>query len=114
MTSQPTDPKSTETSPQENQVFRYTAAIAQVRATAWVAQLSFGQPGAPGAPPDALQDLVVSVPWPLAKVLHQVLGKILEAYEKQEGTISVPNSIAATLAAQFRQAEEAQHPKAGG
>jgi hypothetical protein len=32
------------------------------------------------------------VPWPLAKVFHEALGREIEAYEKIEGKINVPNS----------------------
>jgi hypothetical protein len=39
----------------------------------------------------------VSISWPLAKALHQMLGDVIKRFENTEGDISVPKSFETAL-----------------
>jgi len=76
-----------------------TVSSCNVALSAWVLQLVVGDavPGAAGSNAKENPRMVIGIPWPLAKVVHQMMGAAIAAYEKQEGTISVPRSIQAQI-----------------
>lgn len=72
----------------------YGAGGVNVVPTVWCAQLMFMTTAFTNEGVFNDVDAVVSVPWPLAKALHEILGMILTQYEKDEGAIiQLPKSF---------------------
>lgn len=65
----------------------------------WVAQVMFMTQKADPQTGDMqiALDTVASLPWPLAKALHAILGRVIAEYEGKEGAITVPASFVNTL-----------------
>jgi hypothetical protein len=76
----------------------FTAASAQVLSSAWVVQFFFGDvlPGPDGKLREVPR-LAIGVPWPLAKMLHRVLGAAIAQFEANEGPITVPKTVASQM-----------------
>jgi len=55
--------------------------------------------------------ITIGLPWPLAKTLSQLLPLAIHAYEAQEGTISVPNSVADSITKQTNAMNEGTQSK---
>lgn len=77
------------------EVAQFTASSCQLVASAWVVQLVVGDvQGERGATKvKEVPRISVAFPWPLAKVVHRILGAAIERYEEQEGAIAVPRSV---------------------
>lgn len=86
-----------------------TASGCQIQGTAWVLQFVFMETITEQGQAREVPRLKVGIPWPLAKVVAQVLQSTINAYEAQEGEIAVPKSVAAQLPAMI----EKFAPKAG-
>jgi hypothetical protein len=97
----------------------YTASAVNFQATAWILRIAFGELAdqmgqtVPGTPGREIFRVAVGLPWPLVKVVHEMIGQSIEAFEKQEGTISVPKTLidriaAAKAEAATKAAEEAE------
>ena len=50
------------------------------------------------------------LPWPLAKVVHQVLGAAIAEFERREGPIAVPRSVEQQLEKSLGKPGEAPKP----
>jgi hypothetical protein len=77
-------------SPERTQHFYSTGS--GVEGLRWTVLLSFTKIQLLPEGPTEETACLVEVPWPLAKVFHEALGREIEAYEKIEGKINVPNS----------------------
>ncbi len=76
----------------------YGASGVNVVPTVWAAQVMFLTPTISDQGMFNNVDVVVSMPWPLAKALHEILGMILAQYEKDENVIQLPKSFVKLLA----------------
>jgi hypothetical protein len=73
--------------------FKTVSGVASV-GSSWVLQLNFTETMMVDTA-TAVQKpaAVVSMPWNLAKALHEILGNQIAAYEKQEGEIRLPKAF---------------------
>jgi hypothetical protein len=72
----------------------YTASSCHVYPTQWVLQLVFGEAApTPSGQVVEIPRFMVGLPWPLAKAIYQIVGGVIDEYEKAEGPIVVPASI---------------------
>jgi hypothetical protein len=119
------------------EIAQLSVSSCQIYGSPWVAQLvlcdvvpnaaakTSGQAGADNAPPAQpggrggqegqsaeVPKLLVNMPWPLAKVVHEMLGRALESYEKEQGAIAVPSTVTAGLEKQKNDKEKAEREKA--
>lgn len=80
----------------------FNTGFAQFTASAWLLQFVFGDTGrSPSGAAVELPRMVVGVPWPLAKVMHKILGETLRQFEDKEGEIKLPNSVAKQIETQL-------------
>ena len=75
----------------------YTASAVNFQASAWILRIAFGEAAngnsQPGSPVPEVYRHAIGLPWPLAKMVHQLLGLAIDAFEKQEGPISIPKTV---------------------
>lgn len=77
----------------------YGASGVNVVPTVWATQIMFMTPTLSQDGVYNSVDVVASLPWPLTKALHEILGMIIAQYEKDEGApIRLPNSFSQLLA----------------
>lgn len=76
----------------------FHATGVNITGTAWtlsllISESSATQPGAAGAPVPQPTDCVVTMSWPLAKALSEILAATITSYEHSEATIQLPRSF---------------------
>jgi len=79
----------------------FTATAVNFQAHAWALRISFGDAATADAESKIVKEIfkcAIGIPWPLAKVVHHYIGLAIAAYEKQEGEISVPRTVATQMA----------------
>lgn len=75
-----------------NPPLRFSASSVAVAGTTWTANVMFSSTVIAGQTAIDMPEWVVSMPWPLAKALIDVLKQTVDQYEKVEGTINLPTS----------------------
>jgi hypothetical protein len=87
--------------------FHMVATNVALGGTMWVAQISFAESHIEHG--GVADETVASVqmPWPLAKALSIMLTEAVANYEKSEGPLSIPRSVAAFIAPRHENVEHA-------